>query len=199
VTSLATTTDDVYARLLDDLIAIVPITAGAPNILARVYGARMCDKAINVSRAVDRLIIGLADGLTDSLWRTRSRTCHDHSYRNCRTRESLRAAAGEPPLGEYAISRGYYHRGPPLSAAEHVQFGADLAAVRDALTHAEIAITQAGGKRRDDLLSLVRKAQRVLQTLRSNMDTVVQREWLKGIGGRVPAAVYTDAQSPSSA
>jgi hypothetical protein len=169
-TTTTTQRDEVYDSLLHDLTAIVPITAGAPNILGRVYGARMCDKAINVSRAVDRLIIGLEDGLTDILWRTVERTCHDHGYRNSRTRDSLRAAAGEPPITEDEIQRTLRReRMPPLSASEHVAFSACLKVIRTAMIRAEIDIRNAGGPRRDDLLTRVRKVTRFLETLRSHM------------------------------
>lgn len=187
---------EVYARVFHDLAALVPIVAGAPNILGPIYGARMCDRAIKVMRAADRLIIGLEDAMPHDLWKTVDRACHDHSYRASRPRDTLRARAGDQLISVDDIR--YTVRGilmPPISPAEHGCLGADLKAVHGTLTHAECDIGNAGGKRRNDLLSRVRKATRCLLALRSHMDSAVQREHPNGIEGRRPETIYFGANA----
>jgi hypothetical protein len=183
------TRSEVYVRLLHDLSAIYPIVDGAPNILGRVYGAAMCDKAIRVGHTLYRLRTGLEDAAKD--WDSTRISWDAPSHRTSRTRTSLRARAGEPPITKddphYSARR---ERMPPLSPAEHVQFGADLAAASDALSRAERGIAEAGGSRCTDLLSRVRRVDLFLRRLRSHMGVAVQREHPDGIGGRHAGDVY---------
>lgn len=167
-----------YARIFHDLTALVPTVAGAPKILGPIYGASMCDRAIKVMRAFDRLMIGLEDAVTGTQWKALDRSCHDHSYRASRPRDTLRARAGNKPISvddiRYTVSRALM---PPLSLAEHCLLGADLKAIHSAMVTAGCDIGNAGGKRRGDLVRHVRKVERVLLTLRSHLDSAVQREY----------------------
>jgi hypothetical protein len=168
---------EVYARTLHDLTELTPIMAGVPNILGMIYGARMCDRALKVMRAFDRLIIGLEDALPDLLWQSRDCANRDQVHRSSFNREFLRAEAGDPPINEDEI-RCTMRRfiAPPLSLAEHRILGAKMKAIHNALIHAICELGNAGGKRRADLISRVRKVERILLTLRSHLDNTLHRE-----------------------
>ena len=169
--------DDIALRILTDLSALYPALNPVPNVLGPAYGARLCDRACAVLRAVEHLLIGLDGALSQEAWERADLSWKEQ--RPARTwdgRNTLRQRAGLPPIGE-AETRlvGRSYRFPSLALHEHVCLGADLKQLHAALVHAECALGNGFGKAHD-LLRRATKAVRVLLQLRSGLDSIVATE-----------------------
>ena len=173
--------DQIALDLLTKLDAAYVLLLNVPNIVGPAYGARMCDYAAKPRRAFERLIIEAHDILSDDAWRNAGGwDWHTGEFLNPHgARNRLRERVGEAPFPEddprIRSSFRYGERYPVLALSEHGQLGADLKAVHATLNTAICTTGNTWGKTHD-LCHRARKAQRVLLTLRSHLDSVVHKD-----------------------
>ncbi len=161
-----------------------------PNIVGPAYGAAHCQRACNAVRAFERLLRALEFSIIhDTYYANQAELAEWRSYACRDARNWLRERIGEPPFTEeqrQSPRRGF---DPPLSAAEHLRLGADLKNTASALAKAEAVLGNAFGKD-SDLRRRAARANRLLLSLRSHLDSVVHREQPPQIRGQNTSAVY---------
>ena len=168
-------------------------------------GARLCDKAIAIERALFSLELRMADAdnaaVSCPLADERIEPGLIARFRPrpglFALREALAArACVEPPDKNRWPRRG---RMPPLSAAEHFVLGDDLSKTRATLM--TLSVTLANTRPRSiaqrDSATRANQALRKLDTLRSTLDDIVCRDHPDGYRKMTPMRAYYPAHADS--
>jgi hypothetical protein len=154
------------------------------NIVGPAYGARFCDKAIAVERALFNLALHLCD-------RDDVRIEHPGDMPTMRDiRVALAARAGEAapdqtwPRGPVRCAM------PPLTVREHFALGYDLKRMNDELTELCCSLGNERPRVRTEGYRRAERARRSLLRLRSALDAIVCRDFPDGYADQGSAHAY---------